>query len=225
MTTYTKQGINLVTRYTVEYIDNVKDLDYINSGKCNNGEPWERYKKKVFDNMDTALSVYMVYLAKDDILDIKLFEEILLNNETIRESYIEPSSTTAYYLKNTINKSLYETQSKSQKLAEALQNENNMYKAFVKQVGCDKMLNDFIKQYGDTKTYKYYSLERPISIGTYPKKANIINIVNYDTKQLTDDIGRLTWGYIEYSEPLTNNDCYEYELEPSRDAWKDTKTA
>ena len=223
--TWKKEGINLITRYTVEYIDNEKDLDYVNSGKFNHGEPWERYKNKVYDNMDDALSIYMVYLVRYDIYDVKLFEEILLEGETILETYIEPSSTTAYSLKTWINKSLYEEKSKVEKQVDMLEIENNLYKQFMKQYNVEKTFNEYMKQNIETKTYRYYSLERPISLGTYPKKVNVINIVNYDNKQLSDDIGRLTWGYIEYKEPLTKNDCYEYELEPSREAWKETKTA
>ena len=225
MEMYKKEGINLITRYTVEYIDNQKDLDYINSGIYKHGEPWERYKTKQFDNMDSALSIYMIYLVRSDIYDVKLFEEIILDGETVRESYIEPTSTTAYSLKIAIDRNMYEQNSKTQQQVETLEAENNLYKQFMKQYNSEKLFNDYMKQNIETKTYKYYSLERPVSLGTYPKKSNSINIVNYDTKQLIDDIGRLAWGYIEYKEPLTKNDCYEYELEPSRDAWKDTNMA
>lgn len=224
MVAYKKEGINLVTRYTIEYMDNEKDLDYVNSGKFNQGEPWERYKKKVFDNMDDAISLYIVWLVNDSILDIKLFEELILDGETIRESYIEPKSTLSYSLKTWVNKNLYENNVKNETKIETLETENNLYKLFIKQFNAEKTFNDYLKQNMETKTYRYYSLERPISLGTYPKKVNAINIVNYDNKRLADDIGRLVWGYIDYSEPLTRNDCYEYELEPSLDAFTETKT-
>lgn len=225
MIAYKKEGINLLTRYTLEFINSEKDLDYVNSGKFNHGEPWERYKKKVYDNIDDAMSIYMIYLVRDDILDVKLFEEILLNDETIQERYIEPNSTTAYSIKTWVNKSLHDMKSKAEKQVEILETENNLYKQFIKQFNAENTFNEYMKQNIETKTYRYYSLERPISIGTYPKKVNVINIVNYDNKQLSDEIGRLVWGYIEYSEPLTTQDCNEYELEPNKDTWKEIKTA
>ena len=145
MEMYKKEGINLVTRYTVEYIDNQKDLDYINNGIYKHGEPWERYKTKQFDNMDQALSLYMVYYVNDTILDIKLFEEIILDNETIRESYIEPKSTTSYSMKTFINKNLYKQNDENLKQLDNLETENNLYKQFIKQYNSEKLFNEFIK--------------------------------------------------------------------------------
>jgi hypothetical protein len=225
MEMYKKQGVNIITRYTIEYIDNAKDLDYVNSGEYKHGEPCDRYKKKVFENMDDALSLYMVWLVNNSILDIKLFEEIILDGETIRASYIEPKNTTSYSLKTTINKNLYEDKGKAEKQVEILETENNLYKQFLKQYNSEKTFLEYAKQNTEKKTYRYYSLQRPVMLGSYPKTANVININNYDDRVLIDDIGRLAWGYIEYSEPLTKQACYDYELEPSRDTWKETKTA
>ena len=49
---------------------------------------------------------------------------------------------------------------------------------------------------------KYYSIMRPVSIGTYPK-SGAEEIVNYDRRQYVPEIGREAWGYIEYSRTLT----------------------
>ena len=46
MISYQKENSGLEICYSLEYIDNKKDFDYISSGKFNRGEPWERYKKK-----------------------------------------------------------------------------------------------------------------------------------------------------------------------------------
>lgn len=145
MEMYKKEGINLITRYTIEYIDNQKDLDYINNGIYKHGEPWERYKTKQFDNMDEALSIYMVYLVRSDIYDVKLFEEIILDGETVRESYIEPTNTTAYSLKIAINKNLYKQNDENLKQLDNLETENNLYKQFIKQYNSKKLFNEFIK--------------------------------------------------------------------------------
>jgi hypothetical protein len=222
MEMYKKANVNLITRYTIEYLDNEKDLDYVNSGRIDKGEPSDRYKTKQFDNMDDALSLYMVWLVNDRIYDIKLFEQILLDNEIVRESYIEPKNTTAYSLKTAINKGLYDNLGKAEKQVETLETENNLYKQFMKQYNTEKTFFEYAKQNQKKKVYRYYSLERPVMPGSYPKKSIVTNVYNYDNRTLIDDIGRLSWGYIEYSEPLTKQDCHEYELEPSRDAWKET---
>jgi hypothetical protein len=225
MEMYKKSGVNLITRYTIEYIDNEKDFDYVNSGRIDKGEPSDRYKTKQFDNLDDAMSLYTVWLVNDRILDMKLFEEIILNGETIRESYIELKNTTSHSLKTVINKNLYDNNVKNETKIETLETENRLYKQFIDIMHADKMFSEYAKQNIEKKAYRYYSLERPVMPGSYPKKSMATNIYNYDNRTLIDDIGRLAWGYIEYSEPLTKQDCYDYELEPSMNAWKETKTA
>lgn len=64
--------------------------------------------------------------------------------------------------------------------------------------------------------YKYYSVNRPISIGTYPKKNNI-EIRNYENRRYVDEIMGNAWGELKYSEPLTEKDMFEYELKESKE--------
>lgn len=59
---------------------------------------------------------------------------------------------------------------------------------------------------------RYYSTERPVMPGSYPKPAGnpVKEIVNYDTRQ--DVGGILAWGYLEYEKPLSEKDMESYEL-------------
>lgn len=111
MVTYQKKGVRLEIHYTVEYIDNKKDWEDV----CNERawEPWERYKKKCFSNLDEAMTLYLIKFfdmcsTKEDskigTFDVKLFEDVLLDGETIRESYIEPESTILYGLRTTFGR-------------------------------------------------------------------------------------------------------------------------
>lgn len=59
---------------------------------------------------------------------------------------------------------------------------------------------------------RYYSTQRPVMPGSYPKSANVENIVNFDEKKFCEEIGRSAWGYIEYSEKLPEHDAEAYEL-------------
>ena len=61
---------------------------------------------------------------------------------------------------------------------------------------------------------KYFSTERPVSIGTYPKpQGNRVDaIVNFDEAIFVAEIGRSAWGYIEYEHPLTAEQAAAYEL-------------
>ena len=61
---------------------------------------------------------------------------------------------------------------------------------------------------------KYYSTQRPVMPGGYPKPAGnaVKEIVNFDGRTFCEDIGRDAWGYVEYGTPLSDTDVREYEL-------------
>lgn len=127
MITYQKENSGLEIRYSLEYIDNKKDFDYISSGKFSRGEPWERYKKKAYSSLDEAMSYYVLYLFNPQIYDVKLFEEILIDGETVREAYIEPVSTFSWRLKKILNQDLNRANGK----IEDLEKVNSLNQGFI----------------------------------------------------------------------------------------------
>ena len=62
--------------------------------------------------------------------------------------------------------------------------------------------------------HRYYSIMRPISIGTYPTGARVTNIVNFHERKYVPEIGREAWGYIEFSHTLSKQNQISYELLP-----------
>lgn len=60
--------------------------------------------------------------------------------------------------------------------------------------------------------FRYYSTMRPVLPGSFPKKALVEKIENFDTKTFCEEIGRDAWGYIEYREVLTKKEADAYEL-------------
>ena len=64
--------------------------------------------------------------------------------------------------------------------------------------------------------YKYFSTQRPISIGTYSRKNNV-SFKNYDTRQFVEEINTEAWGELVYNTPLTESEMIEYELAQSKD--------
>lgn len=61
---------------------------------------------------------------------------------------------------------------------------------------------------------RYYSIMRPIGIGTYPTGARVTNIVNFHERKYVPEIGREAWGYIEFSHTLSKQNQIAYELLP-----------
>ena len=69
------------------------------------------------------------------------------------------------------------------------------------------------------KEYKYYSTQRPVDIGTFPKDKDNppIRIENYEGRIWVENDTRLAWGELAYAQPLSEKELYNYELKPSRD--------
>ena len=63
-------------------------------------------------------------------------------------------------------------------------------------------------------TNRYYSIMRPIGIGTFPPGAHVTNIVNFHQRMYVPEIGREAWGYIEFSHTLSKQNQMNYELLP-----------
>ena len=61
---------------------------------------------------------------------------------------------------------------------------------------------------------RYYSTQRPIGPGTFPRKDGTESIWNFDDRIFCEEIGREAWGYIEYRKPLEPDEIAEYELTP-----------
>lgn len=60
--------------------------------------------------------------------------------------------------------------------------------------------------------FRYYSIQRPILPGGFPKSVDVEKIENFDTKKFCDEIGREAWGYIEYREELSKKEVDDYEF-------------
>ena len=60
---------------------------------------------------------------------------------------------------------------------------------------------------------KYYSVLRPVSIGTFPKDG-AQEIVNFDSRIYIESIGRDAWGWIEYDRELSKREYESWDLLP-----------
>lgn len=61
---------------------------------------------------------------------------------------------------------------------------------------------------------RYYSTQRPVGPGTFPKpQGNAVKeVFNFDSKTYCEEVGREAWGYIEYEKPLDPETAAGYEL-------------
>jgi len=63
---------------------------------------------------------------------------------------------------------------------------------------------------------KYYSTQRPIAPGSFPKQEGnkVLEIHNFDSREYVEAIDRMAWGWIEYEHRLDYFDMRKYELTP-----------
>ena len=76
-----------------------------------------------------------------------------------------------------------------------------------------------VKQTEAPGLYKYYSTQRPVDIGTFPKPPRNApdEIVNYDQRVPVENGSFLAWGHLAYTRPLTKRQASDYELRPAPD--------
>ncbi len=60
--------------------------------------------------------------------------------------------------------------------------------------------------------HRYYSILRPVSLGTFPSRIHVTKIHNYDYRTRVEEIQYVAWGYFETPDKLTEQECYEYDL-------------
>ena len=82
-----------------------------------------------------------------------------------------------------------------------------------------RLYNVGIKQAEAPGLYKYYSTQRPVDIGTFPKPPRNApdEIVNYDQRVPVENGSFLAWGHLTYTRPLTKRQASDYELRSAPD--------
>lgn len=91
--------------------------------------------KKDFDNFEKALEYYMVWYVSDQCYDIKMWEEIYMDDEMIYENYVEPHCTTRSEMRRIIDRDTYDRLEVYERTTKNLERENNLYKGFIKLMG------------------------------------------------------------------------------------------
>lgn len=70
--------------------------------------------------------------------------------------------------------------------------------------------NDYIRNAANKYGWKkYYSLLRPVSIGTHPRQG-MMDFINYDDR--TEINGRMVWAEVYYNRKLTDEELKAFEM-------------
>ena len=68
-----------------------------------------------------------------------------------------------------------------------------------------------------TEYYRYYSTQRPVDLGTFPKPPGNapVEIINFDERRMVEGGTIRAWGELTYLKPLTEKQIDDYELRPA----------
>jgi len=82
----------------------------------------------------------------------------------------------------------------------------------------ENRIGEYFDDYGvyEKDAYRYYSTQRPVDIGTFPKTENgPVRFENFDKREDVEQGQFKAWGYLVYDAPLTAKQIYDYELRPA----------
>lgn len=84
----------------------------------------------------------------------------------------------------------------------------------------DRDVRNSIKKLEENDIMRYYSTQRPIGPGTYPRQDGTETITTFESRVFCEEIGREAWGFIDYKRPITMKQAEDYELVPSGDGYE-----
>ena len=128
------------TKYTVEYINDKKTWD-----KFVRTEDLDLLSKREYDNIEDALTFYLTWYVNENCFDIKLWEQIYVNNEIVLEQMIQPRGSMKYYLRQSVNKEMENRMRNMERKTNGYMTENKLYKGFIKAMG--KQFEDLFDEY------------------------------------------------------------------------------
>ena len=143
---------NLRINYHIEIINDKKTwekfLRVTENYKKYRIEPWELYTNKDFDTFEKALEYYMVWYVSDQCYDIKMWEQIFMDDEMIYEEYVEPHCTTRSEMRRIIDRDTYDRLRNYDMQTKELEKSNELMSGFIKQMGkqFEEMFNKYVKE-------------------------------------------------------------------------------
>lgn len=75
--------------------------------------------------------------------------------------------------------------------------------------------------------YRYYSTQRPVGPGTFPRPEGnkVVKLHNFDSKTYCQEIGREAWGYVVYKKPVPDEMLRSYEMRAGKSQYTVKVTA
>lgn len=144
---------NLRINYHIAIVNDSKTWDkFVKATESLNAPhsdaPWELYTNKDFDSFEKALEYYMVWYVNDECFDIKMWEQIFIDNEMIYEEYCEPHCCTKSEMRRIIDRDTYDRLRNYDMQTKELEKSNELMSGFIKRMGkqFEEMFNKYVKE-------------------------------------------------------------------------------
>ena len=144
---------NLRINYHIEIINDAKTWDkFLKATESLNAPhsdaPWELYINRDFDSFEKALEYYMIWYVSDECFDIKMWEQIYMNDEMVYEEYCEPHRCTKSEMRRIVDRDTYDRLHNYDMQTKELEKSNELMSGFIKVLGnqYEDMFKDFCKR-------------------------------------------------------------------------------
>lgn len=127
---------NLRINYHIEIINDAKIWDeFVKATESlsapHSDAPWELYTNKDFELFEKAMKYYMIWYVSDDCYDIKMWQQIYLDDEMVYEEYCEPARTTRSGMRRMIDKGTYDRLNNYDREISELEAQNKLMNVFI----------------------------------------------------------------------------------------------
>ena len=138
---YAKEPDKTKTKYIVESIRDEKTWDeFIRT------EDLDLYEKRTYDNIADALTFYLTWFVSDDCYDIKMWQQIIIDEEVILEEFIEPKGNTVNNIRDQIDRDMKRRLYNLERENEEIKRTNEIMNNFIKAIGTEGMFKNFCKR-------------------------------------------------------------------------------
>lgn len=134
------------TKYIIECIRDEKTWK-----KFCKTEDIDLYEKREYDNISEALTFYLTWFVSDQCYDIKLWEQVFVNEKMVLEQLIEPQGCVVNNMQRQIDRDMKERMYIAERKAEETKKENSILMEFIQYIKQEDMLNEFIKREDEGK--------------------------------------------------------------------------
>lgn len=144
-------------RYVLEYCDDKRLFNLCGERKPHGDGFYEIddcYKSIIFEESPDdersfdgiAMEMYLRFLFRDNIYDVKLYEEIREGDELIQERWIEMPSTFCHSFGKLVANDVMKSRDGLQKQVEALTKANELMKGFIKKCNAENIYEEYLME-------------------------------------------------------------------------------